>query len=48
MKALSIIFILSSIITGIAQRPVAKDNGKFFDENGRRMLYGGESAQEHL
>ncbi len=48
MKALSIIFILGSIITGIAQRPVAKDNGKFFDENGRRMLYGGESAQEHF
>ena len=30
------------------KRPVAKDNGKFFVENGQRMLYGGKDASQHF
>ena len=30
------------------QRPVAFDNGKFFEIDGKRMLYGGENASHHF
>lgn len=36
------------LVPGIAQRPVAKENGKFFDENGHRMLYGGDRKHENF
>lgn len=30
------------------QRPFAKDSGKFFSVNGRKMLYGGKDASQHF
>lgn len=32
-------------ITPVKQRPLAYKSGKFFDENGSQMLYGGDSTQ---
>jgi hypothetical protein len=32
----------------IKERPVALDNGKFFDKNGFRYLYGGEHESQHF
>ena len=30
------------------QRPIAFDNGKFFEVDGRKMLYGGEDSNQHF
>ncbi|MCR9290524.1 DUF3179 domain-containing protein [Saprospiraceae bacterium] len=30
------------------QRPVSVENGKFFDKNGEKMLYGGENENQHF
>jgi len=30
------------------QRPIAIDNGKFFEQGGKQMLYGGESDMQHF
>lgn len=30
------------------QRPIALDNGKFFEKNGRKMLYGGKDSIQHF
>lgn len=30
------------------ERPVALDNGKFFESNGKKMLYGGENESQHF
>lgn len=30
------------------KRPLAYENGKFFEEEGRKMLYGGEDEQQHF
>jgi hypothetical protein len=30
------------------QRPVAADNGKFFEKNGRKYLYGGDREDQHF
>jgi len=30
------------------QRPLAHENGKFFDDDGRRMMYGGKKKSEHF
>ncbi len=32
----------------LAQRPSAQKSGKFFDQNGNSMLYGGNMQQEHF
>ncbi|TDI78008.1 MAG: DUF3179 domain-containing protein [Bacteroidetes bacterium] len=45
MKYAAIIFFLFISVVNYGQRPSAKNNGKFFDKNGNRMLYGGESNQ---
>lgn len=43
------LFVITLLITSISfsQRPSAKKSGKFFYENGNKMLYGG-NAQEHF
>ena len=43
------LFIIAFLITSIslAQRPSAKKNGKFFNQKGDKMLYGGND-QEHF
>ncbi len=33
---------------GHAQRPISKENGKFFEIKGSKMLYGGEREGEHF
>jgi hypothetical protein len=30
------------------KRPVASENGKFFESNGKKMLYGGENEHQHF
>ncbi len=30
------------------KRPVAIENGKFFEQDGQKMLYGGEDASQHF
>ena len=30
------------------ERPIALENGKFFDQDGKHMLYGGESDLQHF
>jgi len=30
------------------KRPVAYENGKFFESNGKKMLYGGEDKNQHF
>lgn len=37
-----------AIVTPKKQRPVALDNGKFFEMKGKRMLYGGEDSLQHF
>lgn len=48
MKTKLILLILSISFMGFAQRPNAKDNGKFFEIDSTRMLYGGETDREHF
>ena len=43
--SLSLIFLLFSITIATAQRPSAKNNGKFFEIDGSKMLFGGKSNQ---
>ena len=35
-------------VTEKKQRPVALDNGKFFEVDGKKMLYGGENDNQHF
>lgn len=44
---LTFLFVLCTI-SAYSQRPSALENGKFFDKNGAKMLYGGESETEHF
>lgn len=37
-----------SCLTVNGQRPIAADNGKFFDLEGNKMLYGGNASSEHF
>ena len=34
--------------TVVHSRPVALENGKFFEIDGKKMLYGGENENEHF
>ena len=38
----------SSSVTPKKKRPVALENGKFFDKDGKKMLYGGENENQHF
>ncbi len=44
------LYIIAFLITSIsfAQRPSAKNNGKFFNQNGDKMLYGGNSKEHFI
>lgn len=48
----SIFIILITIVNGYGQekrkRPIAQENGKFFEQDGKKMLYGGEKATQHF
>lgn len=35
-------------VTPKKQRPISVDNGKFFEQEGKKMLYGGEDDQQHF
>ena len=35
-------------VTEKKKRPIAVDNGKFFEKDGRKMLYGGENENQHF
>ncbi len=48
MKKLYFILICLVLLKGNSQRPSALENGKFFEENGNQMLYGGEFDSEHF
>jgi hypothetical protein len=45
-----IVLLLSLFVSlhTIAQRPIAKLNGKFFEKDGNKMLYGGDRASQHF
>lgn len=38
----------NSEVTPPHQRPIALDNGKFFEVDGKKMLYGGEDSLQHF
>lgn len=48
MKPITTLLILLVTITTFSQRPIAKDNGKFFKKHGNKMLYGGKSNNDHF
>jgi len=45
MKFSFILFSILLVASVSAQRPSAKNNGKFFEKSGNKMLYGGETNQ---
>lgn len=47
MKTILTLALLLSTLTGFAQRPSAKNNGKFMVRGGEKVLYGG-NANEHF
>ncbi len=48
MKKRIILLILSISFLGYAQRPIAKDHGKFFEIDNTKLLYGGELEKDHF
>ncbi|WP_420322978.1 DUF3179 domain-containing (seleno)protein [Flagellimonas sp.] len=44
---LTFLFLLCTVL-GFSQRPSALENGKFFEKNGTKLLYGGDSETEHF
>ncbi len=48
MRLLISIILSCTIGLVMGQRPVAVDNGKFFDARGHRMLYGGDREDQHF
>ena len=38
----------NEVKTETKRRPLAHENGKFFNENGRQMLYGGRDSSQHF
>jgi hypothetical protein len=37
-----------SQVTPQSKRPLAHENGKFFEKNGRKFMYGGKDSSEHF
>jgi hypothetical protein len=48
MKKICLVLICLVLFNVNSQRPSAVENGKFFEENGNQMLYGGELESEHF
>ncbi|SNZ00504.1 DUF3179 domain-containing (seleno)protein [Flagellimonas pacifica] len=48
MKAYLSLLIMLCCFLGFSQRPSALENGKFFEKDGTKMLYGGEKASQHF
>ena len=48
MKKVVPVLLFFLVTLAFGQRPVAKENGKFFDANGHRMLFGGPEEREHF
>lgn len=48
MKTIFLGVLLLFSLHGVAQRPSALENGKFFELNGIKMLYGGETEGMHF
>ena len=46
-KLSSLLILMAVYNWSVAQRPVSKETGKFFDKDGHRMLFGGET-NEHF
>ncbi len=48
MKQYILLILILSSFLGFSQRPSALENGKFFEENGIQLLYGGASETQHF
>jgi hypothetical protein len=48
MKSLATFITLFLTFSCLAQRPSAKNNGKFFEKENNKMLYGGKSENQHF
>lgn len=48
MKTALIALLILISLPNFAQRPIAQENGKFFEIDGTKMLYGGEATNTHF
>lgn len=48
MKSILIVLVLTFSLNCIAQRPSALNNGKFIEQKGEKLLYGGKQDNQHF